>query len=115
MQSIISVSNLVKTYAGGYQALKGVNLEIRRGELFALLGPNGAGKTTLINIICRLVTPTSGKVSVDGHDILRDFRAARATRSAWYPRSCRPRHSKASGRPCASAAGCSGKRRTTPI
>lgn len=78
MQSIISVSNLVKTYAGGYQALKGVNLEIRRGELFALLGPNGAGKTTLINIICGLVTPTSGKVSVDGHDILRDFRAARA-------------------------------------
>ncbi|HEY8538589.1 MAG TPA: ABC transporter ATP-binding protein [Steroidobacteraceae bacterium] len=78
MQSIISVSNLVKTYAGGFQALKGVNLEIRRGEIFALLGPNGAGKTTLINIICGIVTPTSGTVLADGHDIVRDFRAARS-------------------------------------
>jgi len=78
VQSIISVSNLVKTYAGGFQALKGVNLEIRRGEIFALLGPNGAGKTTLINIICGIVTPTSGTVLADGHDIVRDFRAARS-------------------------------------
>jgi ABC-2 type transport system ATP-binding protein len=78
VQSIISVSKLVKTYASGFQALKGVDLEIRRGEIFALLGPNGAGKTTLINIICGIVNATSGSVSVDGHDIVRDFRAARA-------------------------------------
>ena len=77
MQSIISVSNLVKTYSSGFHALKGVDLEIRRGEIFALLGPNGAGKTTLINIICGIVTPTSGKVIADGHDIQREFRAAR--------------------------------------
>jgi ABC-2 type transport system ATP-binding protein len=78
VQSIISVSNLVKTYSGGFQALKGVNLDIRRGEIFALLGPNGAGKTTLINIICGIVNPTSGTLTADGHDILREFRAARA-------------------------------------
>jgi ABC-2 type transport system ATP-binding protein len=78
VQSIISVSNLVKTYGSGFQALKGVDLEIRRGEIFALLGPNGAGKTTLINIICGIVTPTSGTVRADGHDIAREFRAARA-------------------------------------
>jgi len=75
---IISVENLSKTYASGYHALKNVNLEIRRGEIFALLGPNGAGKTTLINIICGIVTPSSGKVMADGYDILRDYRAARA-------------------------------------
>ncbi|HEY4369853.1 MAG TPA: ABC transporter ATP-binding protein [Steroidobacteraceae bacterium] len=78
MQSIISVSNLVKTYASGFQALKGVNLDIRRGEIFALLGPNGAGKTTLINIVCGIVNATSGTVLADGHDIVRDYRAARA-------------------------------------
>ena len=78
MQSIISVSNLVKTYSSGFQALKGVDLDIRRGEIFALLGPNGAGKTTLISIICGIVNPTSGTVTADGHDIIRDFRAARA-------------------------------------
>jgi ABC-2 type transport system ATP-binding protein len=78
VQSIISVSNLVKTYGTGFQALKGVSLDIRRGEIFALLGPNGAGKTTLINIICGIVNPTSGTISADGHDIIRDFRAARA-------------------------------------
>jgi ABC-2 type transport system ATP-binding protein len=77
MTSIITVSALAKTYASGFQALKGVSLDIRRGEIFALLGPNGAGKTTLINIICGLVNPTSGSVAVDGHDILRDYRAAR--------------------------------------
>jgi ABC-2 type transport system ATP-binding protein len=75
---IISVSGLSKTYAGGFQALKRVDLEIRRGEIFALLGPNGAGKTTLINIICGIVTPSGGSVAVGGHDILRDWRAARA-------------------------------------
>jgi ABC-2 type transport system ATP-binding protein len=78
VQPIISISNLVKTYDGGFQALKGVDLDIRRGEIFALLGPNGAGKTTLINIVCGIVNPTSGTVSADGHDIIREFRAARA-------------------------------------
>jgi len=78
VQSIISVTNLVKTYASGFQALKGVDLEIRRGEIFALLGPNGAGKTSLINIVCGIVNPTSGKVLADGHDIVRDYRAARS-------------------------------------
>ncbi len=78
MQPIISVSQLVKTYASGFQALKGVDLAIRRGEIFALLGPNGAGKTTLINIICGIVNATSGSVTADGHDIVTDFRAARA-------------------------------------
>lgn len=78
MQPIISVSNLSKTYASGFQALKAVNLEIRRGEIFALLGPNGAGKTTLISIICGIVNPTEGVVLADGHDIITDYRAARS-------------------------------------
>ena len=78
MSSIISVSHLSKTYASGFKALQDVNLDIRRGEIFALLGPNGAGKTTLINIICGIVNPTGGKVTVDGHDIITDYRAARA-------------------------------------
>jgi len=77
MQPIISVVDLVKTYQSGFQALKHIDLEIRRGEIFALLGPNGAGKTTLINVICRIVNATSGKVTADGHDIVREFRAAR--------------------------------------
>jgi len=74
---IISVKDLSKTYASGYEALKQVNLEITKGEIFALLGPNGAGKTTLISIICGIVTPSSGSVSVAGHDIVADYRAAR--------------------------------------
>jgi ABC-2 type transport system ATP-binding protein len=78
MPPIISIENLSKTYASGFQALKRVDLEIRRGEIFALLGPNGAGKTTLINIVCGIVTPSSGRVSVGGHDIVADYRAARA-------------------------------------
>jgi len=78
MPPIISVTNLSKTYASGFQALRNVNLDIRRGEIFALLGPNGAGKTTLINIVCGIVTPSSGSVTVAGHDIIKDFRAARA-------------------------------------
>jgi ABC-2 type transport system ATP-binding protein len=77
-QAIISVENLNKTYASGFRALKDINLKIRRGEILALLGPNGAGKTTLINIICGIVNPTSGKIAVDGHDIIREFRAARS-------------------------------------
>lgn len=78
MTYIISIHELSKTYASGFEALKRVSLEIRRGEIFALLGPNGAGKTTLINIICGLVNPGTGTVAVDGHDIVRDYRAARA-------------------------------------
>ena len=78
MQAIISVKNLSKTYAGGHQALKNVDLDIRRGEIFALLGPNGAGKTTLISVICGLANPTSGTVIADGHDIINDYRAARS-------------------------------------
>ena len=78
MQSIISVKNLTKQYASGFQALKGIDLDIRRGEIFALLGPNGAGKTTLINIICGIVNPGTGTVLADGHDIVSDYRAARA-------------------------------------
>ncbi len=77
MSPVISIRNVVKTYASGFQALKPINLEIDRGEIFALLGPNGAGKTTLINIICGIVTPSGGAVSADGHDIVRDYRAAR--------------------------------------
>ncbi|HEY1437830.1 MAG TPA: ABC transporter ATP-binding protein [Casimicrobiaceae bacterium] len=77
-QAIISVSNLSKTFASGLQALKNIDLDIRRGEIFALLGPNGAGKTTLISAICGIVNPTEGGVTVDGHDIITDFRAARS-------------------------------------
>ena len=78
MQPIISVSELSKTYASGFQALKNINLEIRRGEIFALLGPNGAGKTTLISIVCGIVNPTGGVIQADGHDIITEYRAARS-------------------------------------
>jgi ABC-2 type transport system ATP-binding protein len=78
MASAISISHLNKTYASGFKALKDINLEIRHGEIFALLGPNGAGKTTLISTICGIVQPTSGKVLVDGHDILTEYRLARS-------------------------------------
>lgn len=78
MEPIISIKNLNKTYASGLHALKNINLDIRKGEIFALLGPNGAGKTTLINVICGIVTPSKGTVLVDGHDILADYRAARS-------------------------------------
>jgi ABC-2 type transport system ATP-binding protein len=77
MQPVISVRNLSKTYATGFQALKRVDLEIRGGEIFALLGPNGAGKTTLINIICGIANASAGTVTIDGYDHVRDFRAAR--------------------------------------
>ena len=77
MNPVISIRNVVKTYASGFQALKRINLDIDKGEIFALLGPNGAGKTTLINIICGIVTASGGTVTADGHDIVRDFRAAR--------------------------------------
>jgi ABC-2 type transport system ATP-binding protein len=77
VQPIISVQQLSKTYASGFQALKPIDLQIRKGEIFALLGPNGAGKTTLISIICGIVNPSSGTVLADGHDVVRDYRAAR--------------------------------------
>jgi ABC-2 type transport system ATP-binding protein len=78
MQPIISIANLSKTYASGFQALKNVSLDIRRGEIFALLGPNGAGKTTLISIVCGIVNPSHGTVRVDGHDIITEYRASRS-------------------------------------
>ena len=78
MGSVISVKGLTKRYASGHKALDNVDLEIEKGEIFALLGPNGAGKTTLISIICGIVNPTEGTVVADGHDIIRDYRAARA-------------------------------------
>jgi len=78
MQPVISVQNLSKTYAGGFQALKNINLDIQHGEIFALLGPNGAGKTTLIGVVCGIVNPSAGAVAVGGHDIIRDYRAARS-------------------------------------
>src|SRR4051794_29704008 len=77
MNSVISIRNLSKLYAGGEEALRDVSLDIVKGEIFALLGPNGAGKTTLISIVCGIVTPTRGTVEADGHDIVRDYRAAR--------------------------------------
>ena len=77
MQQVVSIRNLSKVYGGGHQALRDVSLDIAKGEIFALLGPNGAGKTTLISIVCGIVTPTSGSVAADGHDIAREFRAAR--------------------------------------
>ena len=78
MQDILLVSDLSKTYASGFSALRNIHLAIRRGEIFALLGPNGAGKTTLISIICGIVNPSTGTVLVNGHDIIRDYRAARS-------------------------------------
>jgi ABC-2 type transport system ATP-binding protein len=78
MPSIISIANLSKTYASGFRALKDINLDIRHGEIFALLGPNGAGKTTLIGVVCGIINATAGIVTVDGHDIIEDYRAARS-------------------------------------
>jgi len=78
MSPIVSIQKLTKTYASGFRALEGVDLDIRKGEIFALLGPNGAGKTTLISIVCGIVTPSEGTVIAGGHDIVRDYRAARA-------------------------------------
>ncbi len=79
MNNILTIQNLEKTYAGGHQAIKSVSLEVKKGEIFALLGPNGAGKTSLISIICGLVTPSAGKVIVDGADIITEFRKTRKT------------------------------------
>ena len=78
MPSILSVKNVSKTYASGFSALQSIDLEIRKGEILALLGPNGAGKTTLISIVCGIVTASSGSVTVDGHDIVKDYRVSRS-------------------------------------
>lgn len=78
METIISIEHLSKTYADGFEALKDINLEIKKGEIIALLGPNGAGKTTLISVVCGIVNPSSGKVTIDGHDIIKDYKAARS-------------------------------------
>jgi ABC-2 type transport system ATP-binding protein len=78
LSPVIQIEQLTKTYASGFEALRNVSLDIERGEIFALLGPNGAGKTTLINIVCGIVTPSSGRVLADGHDVMRDYRAARS-------------------------------------
>ena len=78
MSAILSIHNLNKIYAGGLHALKNINLEIRKGEIFALLGPNGAGKTTLINTVCGIVNPSEGEIFVDGYDIIKDFRVTRS-------------------------------------
>ena len=75
---LIKIENLKKSFQGGLEALKGVNLEIQRGEILALLGPNGAGKTTLINAICGIVLPTSGSITVDGYDVVKDYRRTRS-------------------------------------
>ena len=76
--TLIKIDNVRKSYAGGFEALKGVNLEIKKGEILALLGPNGAGKTTLINAICGIVIPTSGTITVDGFDVVKDYRQTRS-------------------------------------
>ena len=112
--AIVSVSRLNKTYASGFQALRDVDLTIRRGEIFALLGPNGAGKTTLIGIICGLVKPTSGTIVADGHDIVRDYRAARA-KIGLVRRNSTPTPSRPSGTPPGSAAASSARSPTRPI
>ena len=78
MAPIISIRNLTKTYANGFQALKGIDLDVERGEILALLGPNGAGKTTMISIVCGITNPTGGTVTVDGHDVVKEFRATRS-------------------------------------
>src|SRR3984957_3644991 len=78
MNPVISIRNVAKSYASGIRALQPINLDIDKGEIFALLGPNGAGKTTLINIVCGIVTASAGTVLADGHDIVRDYRAARS-------------------------------------
>ena len=110
MSPIISVSNLSKTYGSGFKALNGVNLDINKGEIFALLGPNGAGKTTLISIVCGIANLSEGRVTVNGHDINRDYRAARSL-IGLCRRNCIPTPSNRYGRPSASAAACSASRR----
>src|SRR5262249_43021503 len=109
--SVISIANLSKTYASGFQALKRINLEIRRGEIFALLGPNGAGKTTLISIVCGIVNASEGRVVVDGHDIIKDYRAARSL-IGLVPQELTTDPFGRRGEPVAFSRGWSGNRKT---
>ncbi len=111
MQGIISVSNLSKTYASGFEALKNVDLDVRRGEIFGLLGPNGAGKTTLISIICGIVNPTAGAILVDGRDIRADYRIVRSMIGLVPQELTTDAFETRLGEPCPSAAGCSASRR----
>ncbi len=99
MTGIIEVNGLNKVYRGGFEALRNVDLSIRQGEIFALLGPNGAGKTTLISIVCGIVTPSSGQVLADGHDIITDYRAARAKIGLVPQELTTPMRSNRSGTP----------------
>ncbi len=115
MQPIISVRNLSKTYASGLHALKRIDLEIRRGEIFGLLGPNGAGKTTLIGIICGIVNPSEGTVTVDGHDIVRDYRAARSLIGLVPQELATDAFETVWATVSFSAGGCSGSRKIPPI
>ena len=110
MDHVISIKGLAKTYATGVEALKPIDLDIRRGEIFALLGPNGAGKTTMISIVCGIVNASAGTVLVDGHDHKSATIASPAARSAWCRRNCTPTPSKASSPPSPSAAACSAAR-----
>src|SRR6476469_3676500 len=114
MKPIISVKDLSKSYASGVKALSGIDLDIRRGEIFALLGPNGAGKTTLIGIICGILVPTQGKVIVDGHDIITDYRAARSL-IGLVPQELHTDAFESVWRRCRSAAACSTSQRPPPI
>jgi ABC-2 type transport system ATP-binding protein len=110
----ISIANLSKTYATGFQALKNVSLEIPHGEIFALLGPNGAGKTTLIGIVCGIVNPSEGKVLVNGHDIVRDYRASRSL-IGLVPQELTTDAFESVWDTVSSAAACSASRRTPRI
>ena len=115
MNSAISISHLSKTYASGFQALKDVSLDIRHGEIFALLGPNGAGKTTLISIVCGIVTPTGGTVTVDGHDILSRLPRGRTLIGLVPQELTTDAFETRLATDAASAAACSASRRTPPI
>ncbi len=114
MPSIISIKGLSKTYASGFQALKTINLDIKRGEIFALLGPNGAGKTTLIGVICGIVNASTGTVTVDGHDIVDDYRAARSL-IGLVPQELTTDAFETVWATVSSAAACSASRKIRPI
>ena len=114
MPPIISVANVSKRYASGFEALKNINLDIRRGEIFALLGPNGAGKTTLISIICGIVNASEGRVTVDGHDNVRDYRPARSM-IGLVPQELTTDAFETVWATSASAAACGASRPTRPI
>ena len=114
MSSVISVTNLSKVYGSGFKALDNVSLDIKQGEIFALLGPNGAGKTTLISIVCGIVNPTSGSITIGGHDIIGQYRAARAL-IGLVPQEIHTDAFETVWPPSPSAAACSASRRIPPI